>query len=57
LLFEGEAAHTTAPQLAREYLVDVSRRQSLVSGLPSRVDDVPYGARCVYDWNAGDSAS
>ena len=55
LLFEGEAAHSTALRLAREHLADVSRWQSLVMELPSSVDAVPADARCVYRWQAGDS--
>ncbi len=50
LVFEGEAAHVKALQLARKHLLDVSRWQSIVSDLPSRVDDVPDNARCVYRW-------
>jgi hypothetical protein len=55
LLFEGEAAHSTALRLAREHLVDVGRWQSLVMELPSSVDAVPPDARCVYRWEPGDS--
>ena len=50
LVFEGEAAHANALQLVREHLVDVSHWQSIVSELPSRVDDVPGDARCLYRW-------
>ncbi len=50
LVFEGEAAHVKALQLARKHLVDVSHWQSIVSDLPSRVDDVPSNARCLYRW-------
>jgi hypothetical protein len=57
LLFEGETARTTALQLAREHFVDVSRWQGVVNGLPSRVAEVPHGARCVYRWTAGDTAA
>ena len=52
LVFEGGAAHRTALQLAREHLVEVSRWQAIVSGLPTRVAAVPAGARCVYRWEA-----
>jgi hypothetical protein len=50
LLFEGETARTTALQLARDHPVEVSRWQTIVSGLPFRVAEVPHGARCVYEW-------
>lgn len=53
LLFEGETARTTALQLAREHLVDVSRWQGVVTGLPASVAEVPPEARCVYQWSAG----
>lgn len=52
LLFEGEAARTTALRLARDHLVDVSRWQGIVDGLPSTVDEVPPEARSVYRWPA-----
>jgi hypothetical protein len=52
LVFEGDAAHTIALHLAREHLVEVSRWQELVRGLPSRVGEVPPEARCVYRWTA-----
>jgi hypothetical protein len=52
LVFEGELAHVKALQLAREHLVDVSYWQSIVSGLPSRVADVPPNARCLYRWSS-----
>jgi hypothetical protein len=52
LLFEGEAAHTTALRLAREHLVEVSRWGGIVSGLPTSTHDVPADARCVYSWTA-----
>jgi len=52
LLFEGEAARSTALRLAREHLVDVSRWQAIVNGLPSTVDEVPPDARSVYRWSA-----
>jgi hypothetical protein len=55
LLFEGEAARTTALRLAREHLVDVSRWQAIVNGLPSTVAEVPQDARSVYRWSAGES--
>jgi hypothetical protein len=57
LLFEGETARTTAHRLAREHLVEVSRWQPIITGLPSRVAEVPAGARCLYRWNATDEAS
>jgi hypothetical protein len=57
LLFEGEAARTTAYRLAREHLVEVGRWQSIVVGLPSRVAEVPLDARCLYRWDAADEAS
>lgn len=50
LVFEGEAAHVKALHLAREHFVNVSRWQSIVSDLPSRIDDVPGDARCLYRW-------
>lgn len=53
LQFEGEAAHGIALHLAREHLVEVSRWQSIVQGLPKRVAEVPAGARCVYRWQSG----
>jgi hypothetical protein len=56
LVFEGEAAHTKAIQLAREHVVEVSQWQRIVSGLPSRVEDVPTDARCLYRWTAGSSS-
>jgi hypothetical protein len=40
--------------LARKHLVEVSRWQSIVSGLPTRVAEVPPDARCLYHWQAGD---
>jgi hypothetical protein len=52
LVFEGEAAHSTALQLARAHLVEVSRWQGIVTGLPARVDAVPPEARCLYEWRA-----
>lgn len=55
LLFEGEAARTTALRLAREHFVDVSRWQSMVMELPSSVEAVPADARCVYSWPEEDS--
>jgi hypothetical protein len=56
LVFEGEAAHVKALKLAREHLVDVSQWQSIVNDLPSKVDDVPPNARCVYRWTPEASA-
>jgi len=55
LLFEGEAARSTALRLAREHFADVGRWQSLVIELPSTVDAVPPDARCVYRWQTGNS--
>jgi hypothetical protein len=52
LVFEGESARSTAIHLARTHLVEVSRWQTLVNGLPSRVDGVPPEARCLYRWDA-----
>jgi hypothetical protein len=52
LVFEGEAAHSTALQLARAHLVEVSRWQAITTGLPARVDAVPAEARCLYEWRA-----
>jgi hypothetical protein len=57
LVFEGEAARSKALQLARDHLVEVSRWQTMVTGLPSRVDDVPSDARCLYRWDARTSPS
>jgi hypothetical protein len=53
LVFEGEAARSRALQVARDHLVEVSRWQSIIRGLPSRVAAVPAEARRVYDWKAG----
>ena len=50
LVFEGEAAHATALQLANEHVVEVSRWQNIVWELPSVVADVPADARCLYRW-------
>jgi hypothetical protein len=50
LLFQGETARSTALQLAREHLVEVSRWQGIVKGLPRTVTTVPTDARCVYQW-------
>jgi hypothetical protein len=52
LLFEGEAARTTALRVAREHPVEVSRWQAIVIGLPHRVAEIPRDARCVYEWKA-----
>jgi hypothetical protein len=52
LVFEGDAARSTALHLAREHLVEVSRWQELAAGLPKRVASVPAEARCVYRWSA-----
>jgi metal-dependent amidase/aminoacylase/carboxypeptidase family protein len=54
LRFQGQAAHSTAVQLARKHLVEVSRWQTIVSGLPTRVAEVPPNARCLYHWQASD---
>jgi hypothetical protein len=56
LLFEGEAARTTALRMAREHLVEVSRWQKIVAGLPSSVAEVPPNARCLYEWGVVDEA-
>jgi len=56
LVFEGEAAHAKALQLSRKHFVAVSRWQSIISDLPSRVDDVPPNARCLYRWTPEASA-
>jgi hypothetical protein len=56
LVFEGEAARAKALQLSRNHLVAVSRWQSIISDLPSRVDDVPPNARCLYRWTSEASA-
>ena len=50
LVFEGEAAHATALQLAKEHLIEVSRWQDIVWELPSVIADVPADARCLYRW-------
>ena len=52
LVFEDEAARSRALQVANDHLVEVSRWQSIIRGLPERVDAVPTGARHVYDWTA-----
>jgi hypothetical protein len=52
LVFEGEAARSRALQVARDHLVEVSRWQSIIGGLPERVAAVPADARLVYDWKA-----
>jgi hypothetical protein len=52
LVFEGEAARSRALQVARDHLVEVSRWQSIIRGLPERVGAVPADARLVYDWKA-----
>jgi hypothetical protein len=54
LVFEGDAAHAKALRLANEYMVEVSQWQSIVSGLPLAIDDVPAEAREIYSWSAGD---
>jgi len=56
LLFEGEAARSTALHLAREHFVEVSRWQSMVTGLPASVAAVPPDARCLYYWKAETAA-
>ena len=50
LAFEGEAAHATALQLAKEHVTEVSRWQDIVWELPSVIADVPADARCLYRW-------
>ncbi len=50
LVFEGEAAHATALQLAKEHVIEVSRWQDIVWELPSVIADVPADARCLYRW-------
>jgi hypothetical protein len=50
LVFEGKVARVKALRLAREHVAEVSHWQQIVSDLPSRVDDVPAGARCLYSW-------
>lgn len=50
LAFEGEAAHATALQLAKEHMIEVSRWQDIVWELPSVIADVPADARCLYRW-------
>jgi hypothetical protein len=45
-----------ALQLSRQHLVAVSRWQSIISGSPSGVDDVPPNARCLYLWTPKASA-
>jgi hypothetical protein len=54
LVFDGDAAHTKALQLARTHLAEITRWQELVSGLPSRVKEVPPKARCIYRWRSSD---
>ena len=56
LVFEGEAAHAKALQLSCQHLVAVSHWQSIISDLPSRVDDIPPNARCLYRWTSEASA-
>ncbi len=50
LVFEGEAAHAKALDLAKRHVVEVSQWQDLVWELPSVVADVPPAARCLYRW-------
>jgi hypothetical protein len=57
LVFEGSGAHQSALQLARQHFVDVSRWQEIVSGLPTKIAEVPSHARCLYHWDAGAAAS
>jgi hypothetical protein len=52
LVFEGDAAHAKALDLAKQHASDVSRWQDLVWELPSIVEDVPSAARCLYQWRA-----
>jgi hypothetical protein len=49
-VFGGEASRKKALNLAREHMVEVSRWQSIIDGLPSSVADVPSDARCLYRW-------
>ena len=56
LVFEGEAAHATALQLAKEHVIEVSRWQDIVWELPSVIADVPADARCLYRWPVERSA-
>jgi hypothetical protein len=55
-VFEGEAAHATALQLAKEHVIEVSRWQDIVWELPSVIADVPADARCLYRWPVERSA-
>jgi hypothetical protein len=50
LVFEGENARSNALNLARKHIVEVARWQSIISDFPSRVEDVPPDARCLYRW-------
>jgi len=55
LVFEGDAARGSALRLVREHLVEVSRWQGIVDGLPERAESVPPEARCLYRWRAPDT--
>jgi hypothetical protein len=50
LVFEGEAAHAKALDLAKRHVAEVSQWRDLVWELPSIVADVPPTARCLYRW-------
>jgi hypothetical protein len=50
LVFEGEGARSKALNLARKYMLDVTRWQSVIRDLPSQVEDVPPNAQCLYRW-------
>ena len=50
LVFEGEAAHATALQLAKKHVLEVSRWQDIVWELPTVIAEVPADARCLYRW-------
>jgi hypothetical protein len=54
LVFEGDAAHAKALRLANEHMVAVSQWQSIVTELPTAVENVPADARQIYSWSAGD---
>jgi len=50
LVFEGDAAHTKAIALAKQYVLEVRRWEELVWELPAVIDEVPAEARCLYRW-------
>ena len=54
-MFDGVAAHTKALKLARAHLTEITGWQELVSGLPSRVTEVPSSARCIYRWKSSET--